>query len=140
MAMYALQDGDGDNVVDYTNPLDSVVEMWSSDNVNDPTHLDVPAYNQDAALDVELWINPNDGTRMLLFNSADGSLFALELADNNMAVVDGKRILNDMNVSGNTYRLGFELDMNPIPEPGTVLLIVTGLVGLAGTARRRRMK
>ena len=112
--------------------------MWSADNVNDPTHLYVAAFNQDSALDVELWINPSTGVRTLLFNTNAGELFALELADNGMAVVDGKMILNDMSVSGNTYRVGFELDM--IPEPATMLLVATGLVGLLGVARRRRLR
>ena len=143
MAMFALRDGDGDNVVEYTNPLDTVLEIWSADNLADPTHLAVDAYNQDSALDVELWINPQNGDRVLLFNTNQGELFALELADNGVAVVDGKEILDDMSVSGNTYRLGFELDLNevtPIPEPATMLLAGTGLLGALGWVRRRRMR
>ena len=92
--------------------------------------------------DIEYWENAN-GDAFLLFTSYNGVLAVLELADNGVAAVDGAIIASGLNIGG--YQQGFEIDMNPgaappIPEPGTMLLIGTGLIGILGYVRRRRMK
>jgi len=139
LAIFALRDGDGDNIVDYTNAVDNVVTVWAAGDLGLNVTL---GYASDCGQDLEVWVNPDNGDRLLFFNDYDGELFVLELAENGVLAVDGKMVLEDMRVPGesNFYRSGFELDLNPIPEPGTVLLIATGLFGLAGVTRRRRMR
>ncbi len=141
LAIFALRDGDGDNVVNYADPLDLVKQVWESGQAG----VTVPGIMVDTGQDLELWTDPNTGKRMLFFNTYDGALFTLELSDNGLQAIDGKKVLTEMRVpgQGNNYRSGFELDLNPVaavPEPMTLLLVGTGLLASMGIARRRRMR
>jgi hypothetical protein len=46
-----------------------------------------------------------------------------------------RKIVFELSASGAVGSIGY----NPVPEPGTMLLFGTGLLGLAGWARRRSL-
>ena len=119
--------------------------------------------------DIELVKDPVSGKWSLLVFQAggswgacevDGRILVLELADNGdfVGTADGiKEILAGPGVdngletgeiTGPNYYynysdawvlLGTEFDPDPIPEPGTLLFLGTGVLGLVGYLRRRRM-
>ena len=119
--------------------------------------------------DVELVKDPTTGKWTLLvfetgssYSSTDGRILAMELADNGDFVGTGDGLVQviagpgvDDGLEAGTrlpdytdehrYILnGIEFDPNaseaPIPEPGTLLLLGSGVLGALGWVRRRRMK
>jgi len=133
----ALRDTSGDNVI--TIGVDTAVEIWASGDYG-------ITLSGNYAEDLELYINPDNGAMTLFGNGYYGVLFALELTDNGLQSVDGKVVLSDNTAWGLLKTgAGFELDMDPvggtvIPEPGTMLLLGTAVLGAIGFVRRRRMQ
>jgi len=109
--------------------------------------------------DVELIKDPTTGKWTLLilergssWSGTDGRILAVELADNGdfAGTTDAfKIVLTGIETGGNMSHpetrddlWGIEFDAEPggvIPEPASVLLIGTGVLGLVGYLRRRRM-
>lgn len=136
-AIFALHDGDGDNVVAYTNPLDDVVKIWRD------TDFGINVDDIYGGHDLELYVNPDNGAMTLFASGYNKKLFALELADNGLAALGVQLILSSGGPSQGYFAQGFEIDMNPgaaIPEPATLLLFGTGALGVLGHIRRQRMK
>ncbi len=141
-AIFALRDGDGDNVVTPGNANDLIVKIWRRGDfgLNNLHSIDINSYGED----LEYWQAPDNSTKkFLLGNGYSGYLFALELADNGLAALGGKYIFGNGTGPSNSSSVGFELDMEPgaaIPEPATMLLLGTGAMGVIGWMRRRRIK
>ena len=106
--------------------------------------------------DVELIRDPRTGKCTLLilergssWSGIDGRILAVELADNGdfAGGTDAfKIVLTGIETGGNVSHpetrddpWGIEFDADVIPEPGTLLLVGTGLLGAIGYVRRRRM-
>jgi len=130
--IFALRDsaGDADNLID------QVEWVWQRGNhgLNNLHSANINFYGED----VEYWENPDNGDKFLFANGYSGYLFSLELYDNGLRSVDGVQIYGN-NEGPKWSSGGFELDMNPIPEPTTLLLLGSGVLGMIGYIRRRRM-
>ena len=132
--VFGMRDLNGDNAID------DVRAVWQRGQLGITRLHDanINFYGED----VEYYQNPTTGKQFLFANGYSGNLFVLELADNGLLAVDGKYILGGNQEGPSWGQSGFELDMNPgvIPEPGTMLLLSSGALGVMGWMRRRRMK
>jgi len=84
------------------------------------------------------------------WSGVDGRIIAMALADNGDfagGAENFKIVLSGIETGGPSASpstrqelYGMEFDADPIPEPGTLLLIGTGVLGFMGYLRRRRMQ
>ena len=143
ISIFALKDGDGDNVVNFNNPNDIVSKVWRRGDFGITPQSSSLEYG---GADIEFYRNPGTGDMFLLANNWYNDWWVVQLADNGLSAVDGKVIKmgGDNAIWGPSNYGGFELDFNyiegTIPEPATLLLFGTGALGVMGWMRRRRMK
>ena len=145
-SIFALRDGNADNVVDFANALDTVSKVWRSGGFGITPQNSNNANSTYGGADIEFYRNPDTGDTFLVANNWYNDWWVIELADNGMSASDGKVIKmgGDNAIWGPSGYGGFELDFNyiegTIPEPATLLLFGTGALGVMGWMRRRRMK
>jgi hypothetical protein len=87
-------------------------------------------------------ITPDSSTAVLHFNTSTFSIVRLPPGPYDMMVYTldfvGSGVINIAPPSVNGGVTGINGTVGPVPEPGTILLLGTGLAGLAAGARRRR--
>jgi len=99
-----------------------------------------------ARYELELVRDPASGDwTLLVLGCDDGDLMALEVEDNGDFATGGFHTIIDGSLVATDYELyGLEFDPDPaapeIPEPGTLMLLGTGVLGALGWVRRRRMR
>ena len=141
--LWAMRDDDDNGSIDISpGSPDTFVQVWRDGELG----ISLSRKLKYDGGDIEYYDHPNpDNQDVIIVAGYSGNdMFALELADNGLKAIAAHKI-SGLGTGIDAWPggwHGFEIDMaGPvIPEPGTMLLLGTGVLGVLGYVRRRRMK